>query len=105
VWDWAVWIALAVAICSGIAAAVVVLRRVRALVRHGARVYTRAAAGLSAIEVKAELAATKAERVGDKTLELEKSVARLRRSIAQVAVLRVALDDLYGQVGWIRVFL
>ena len=104
-WDWAIWVALAAAICSGIAAAVVVLRRVRALVRHGSRVYSRAAAGLSAIEAKAELAATKAERVRDKTVELETSVARLRGSIAQLGVLRAALDEVDTQFGWLRVFL
>jgi HAMP domain-containing protein len=105
VWNWVVWGALLVAICSAIAAAVVVLRRVRALVRSGTRVYSRAAAGLSALEAKAELAAAKAERVGEKTHELEKSVARLRRSIAQLGVLRTALDEIDTQFGWMRVFL
>ena len=100
-----VWGALAVAICSGIAAVVVLFRRIRELVRHGKRVYSRAAAGLSAIEEKAELAAVKAETVGDGTLALEKSVARLRGSIAQIAVLRAALDEVDEQFGWIRVFL
>ncbi len=104
-WDWAIWIALAVAICSGIAAIVSVLTRARELVRHGTRVYSRAAAGLSAIEAKAELAATKAETVGEKSIELEKSVARLRRSIAQVAVLRAALDEVDTRFGWLRAFL
>jgi hypothetical protein len=105
VWDWVIWIALAVAICSGIAAAVIVLRRVSELVRQSMRVYSRAAAGLSAIEAKAELAATKAERVGDTTIELERSVARLRRSTAQLTILRAALDGVYEQFAWVRVFL
>jgi len=105
VWDWVVWGALAVAICSGIAGIAVVLKRVREVVRSGKRVYSRAAADLSALEAKAELAAAKAESVGESTLELEKSVARLRSSIAQLAVLRAALAEVDEQFGWIRVFL
>jgi hypothetical protein len=105
VWDWVVWGALAAAICSAIAGAVIVLKRVREVVRSGKRVYSSAAASLGALEAKAELAAIKAERVGESTQELETSVARLRRSIAQIAVLRAALDEVDEQFGWIRVFL
>jgi uncharacterized protein YoxC len=104
-WNWVVWGALAVAICSGIVGIVIVLRRVREVVRNGTRVFSRTTASLSVIEAKAELAAAKAERLGDSTIELEKSVARLRRSIGQLTVLRGALEDVDEQFGWMRVFL
>ena len=103
-WDWVVWGALAAAICSGIAAAVVVLGRVRVLVRNGMRVYSSAAASVSALEAKVELAATKAAAAGD-LRELEKSIARLRGSVAQLAVLREALAEIDEHFGWIRAFL
>ena len=103
-WDWVVWGALAVAICSGIAAAVVILRRVRGLVRDGMRVYASVAASVSALEAKVELAATKAEAAAD-TRELERSLARLRGSVAQLAVLQAALAEVDEQFGWMRAFL
>ena len=100
-WDWAVWGALVVAICSGVTAMVLVLRRTRDAVRSVKSVQSRAVASLRALETKAELAAAKAERAGD-TRELEESVARLRGSIAQLAILRAALADVGEKFAWIR---
>ena len=82
---------------------VVVLVRVRDALRNGKRVYARAVESLDALTANAELTAAKAERVGDNSRELEESVARLRRSIAQLAVLRGALADLDESFGWLRV--
>ena len=82
---------------------VVVLVRARDALRNGKRVYGRTVESLDALTAKAELAAAKAERVGDNTCELQESVARLRRSIAQLAVLRAALADLDESFGWLRV--
>ena len=101
-WDWLVWCALAVAICSGIVGIVVLFRRVREVVRDGKRVYSSAAARLTALEAKVELAATKAEAAGDMR-ELERSLARLRRSVAQLAILTAALAEIDERFGWIRV--
>ena len=104
-WDWAVWGALLVAICSVIAGIVVLFRRVRDALRNAKRVRSRAVASLDALEAKAELAAAKAERLDGDTRELQESVARLRGSIAQLAILRTALAEVDAEFGWIRVLL
>jgi hypothetical protein len=104
VWNWAVWGALVVAICSGIAASVILFRSVREAVRCGARVRAKATASLGALAAKAEVAAAKAESAGD-TRELETAVARLRGSLRQLAVLRAALEEVDRQFGWVRVLL
>jgi hypothetical protein len=104
VWDWLVWGALVVAICSGIVGVVVLFRRVRDTLKNGRRVYSRAAESIDALAAKAELAATRAERAGD-ARELQESVARLRGSIAQLAVLGAALGEADELFGWMRVFL
>ncbi len=103
-WDWAVWGALAVAICSGIAGIVLVFVRVRELVRRVKSVSSRAAKSLGAVTAKAELTATKAEEAGD-TAELQASVARLRGGLAQLAILRAALARADEQLAWVRVLL
>ena len=103
-WDWAVWGALAVAICSGIAGvALVVVRAFEALRTLGA-VRRSLAKAIGAIATKAELTATKAEAAGD-TQELQESVARLRVSLARVAILRAALERADKELGWVRVLL
>jgi hypothetical protein len=104
VWDWAVWGAFAVAICSGIAGIALVLVRVRTAWRGVKRAHSRAVASFKALASKLELSDAKAESAGD-TRELQESVARLRRSIAQLAVLRAALAEVEAQLGWIRVLL
>jgi hypothetical protein len=104
VWDWAVWGALLVAICSGIAGAILVATRARDVLRDFKRVNSCATKSLGDLVAKADLAATKAERAGD-TQELQESVARLRGSIAQLMILRAALVEIDEQFGWIRVLL
>jgi hypothetical protein len=103
-WDWAVWGALVVAICSGIFGIVVVLTRVREALRHAKSVHSRAVESLGVLAAKAELAATKAEAAGD-THELRASVARLRRSLTRLGILRAALARADAQLGWLRVLL
>ena len=103
-WDWLIWGALAVAICSGIVAIVVLFRRVRDTLRNGKRVYPRAVESIDALAAKAELAAAKAERAGD-ARELQESVARLHASIVQLTVLGAALGEVDELFGWMRVFL
>ena len=103
-WDWAVWGALAIAICSGIAGVVLVLARVREAVRSVKSIRSGVAACLGSLARKAELTATKAETAGD-TRELQESVARLRRSLARLAILRAAIAKVEKQLGWVRVLL
>lgn len=103
-WDWAAWGSLAVAICSGIAGVALVLTRVRTAWRSVKRAHSRAVANLDALTSKLELTEGKAESAVD-TRELRESVARLRGSLAQLAVLRAALAEVEAQLGWIRVLL
>ncbi|HUZ15792.1 MAG TPA: hypothetical protein VMU72_06390 [Gaiellaceae bacterium] len=103
-WDWAVWGALAVAICSGIAGVVLVFARVREALRRIKSLRSGAVACLGTLTRKAEVAAAKAESAGD-TRELQESVARLRRSIAQLAILRAAIAEVEERLGWVRVIL
>ena len=84
---------------------VIVLLRTRDVLRDAKRVSSRAVASLGALQAKAELAAMKAERVGDDPRELQESVARLRGSIAQLAVLRAALAEVDALFGWVPVLL
>ena len=102
--DTTLWVALAVAICSGIAASVLLLVRVRETLRSAKRLRSRAVASLSAITAKAELAAAKAGAAGD-TRELQASVARLRRSLARLAILRAAIAEVEAKLAWVRVLL
>jgi hypothetical protein len=104
VWDWAVWGALAVAICSGIVGIVLVVVRALEAVRNAKRARVRVIDRLGAINGKAELVATKVESAGD-TRELQESVARLRRSLAQLAILRAALAEVEAKLSWVRVLL
>jgi len=104
VWDWAVWGALVVAICSGIAALVLLVRRVLEAFRSFKTAYSGGVAGLSSLAAKAEDTAAKAERAGD-TCELREAVARLRGAIAQLTILRAALADADRQLWWVRALL
>ena len=54
---------------------------------------------------QAEAASDKIAAAGDTTAELEESVERLRVSLAQLAVLRAALDEVDGTVGRVTAYL
>jgi hypothetical protein len=103
-WDWAVWGALVVAICSGIAGIVVLSVRLREALRSVKRARSGAMESFGAVAAKAEVAAAKAESASD-ARELQESVARLRGSIAQLMILRAALAEVEEQLGWVRVLL
>ena len=103
-WDWAVWGALVVAICSGIAGVALAATRTLEALRTFGRVRSRATEALRVLAAEAELAAAKAESAGD-TRELQETTARLRGSIAQLAILRAALAKADEQLGWVRVLL
>ena len=102
-WDWAVWGALA----GGFVAATggLVFLGVRALQawRDFKRVRRHLSKGLDDLAAKGALTAEKAAAAGQ-TEELDQSVARLRRSLAQFAVLRAALDEAQGTFGRVTAF-
>ena len=102
--DTTLWVALAVAICSGIAGVALVLVRVLEAVRSVKSARRRAVAILDVLEAKAELAAAKLESAAD-TRELQASVARLRRSLARLAILRAAIAEVEAKLWWVRVLL
>ncbi len=100
-WDWAVWGALGVAVVAGSAATWRLVADVRATWQALAETRAHAVDTLGDFAAKAEAAAAKIETFGD-TEELQASVARLRASLAQLAVLRTALDELEGAAGWAK---
>ena len=81
-WDWAIWGALIVAVLAGIAALALFLARAR----------------------KAEATTEKIASAGE-TAELRESLERMHPSLAQLAVLRAALDEAQGTVGRVTAYL
>ena len=97
-WDWAIWGSLIVVFVAGIAALALVVVRSREAwrdVRYTGRDTVRR---LDEITAKAEATADRLETAGD-TAELEESLGRLRVSLAQLAVLTDALDEVQDGVG------
>ena len=97
-WDWAIWGSLIAVFLAGIAALALVVVRSRAAwrdVRYTGRDTVRR---LDDLTVKAEATADRLETAGD-TAELQESVGRLRVSLAKLAVLRDALDEVQDGVG------
>ena len=97
-WDWAIWGSLIVVFIVGIATLALVVVRSREAwrdVRYAGRDTVRR---LDEITAKAEATADRLETAGD-TAELEESLGRLRVSLAQLAVLTDALDEVQDGVG------
>ncbi|MDX6479687.1 MAG: hypothetical protein QOG85_197 [Gaiellaceae bacterium] len=103
-WDWAVWGALLVAICSGIAGIVLAAVRAREALRSIKGARSRTVDILDALEARAELVAVKAESA-TATHELQQSVIRLRTSLARLAILRDATAEVETRLWWVRVLL
>jgi hypothetical protein len=97
-WDWAIWAALIVGGVAGIAA--LVLLALRTLEAWRAFEETRRAAvgGLDEFAAQAEAVADKLAATAG-TAELQESLARLRLSLARLAVLRAAVDEADGMLG------
>ena len=91
-WDWAIWAALILAFLAGIAALALVVVRVLEAWRDLKRTRRRAIRRLDAFAAKNEATAERLATAGD-TVELQESLGRLRVSLAQLAVLRNALDE------------
>jgi len=99
-WDWAVWGSLIAVFVAGIAALVLVVVRARGAWRDVRQTGLETVRRLDDITAKAEATADRLETAGD-TTELQESLGRLRVSIARLAVLTDALDEV--QVGVARV--
>jgi site-specific recombinase len=91
-WDWAVWGALIVAFVAGIAALALLVVRILQAWRDLKRTRRRSVRRLEQFAAKSEATAERLATAGD-TVELQESLARLRDSLARLAVLRDALDE------------
>ena len=97
-WDWAIWGALILAWTAGTAALGILFVRTRAAWRGLRATRLDILRGLDEVASKASLTAAKVAAAGD-TAELQESLCRLRVSIARLAVLRTALDDVQLTFG------
>jgi hypothetical protein len=91
-WDWAVWTALILGTLAGTAALALVAVRAREAWRVFKATRRAILRRLADFAAQADAIADKAAAAGD-TAELQESVGRLRVSLAQLAVLRAALDE------------
>jgi hypothetical protein len=103
-WDWAIWVALILGAIGGIAATVLIVKRALATWRQADETRREAVRRLDEFAAKAEVAADRIAVAGD-TAELQTSLERLRVSLAQLAVLRTALDEVNGTVGRVTAYL
>ena len=104
-WDWAIWGALIVVVVAGIASLVLFAQRVRQAWRAARDTPQDVLRRLDEFSSKAEAAAEKIAAASNATVELEGSIERLRISLAQLAVLRAALDEATGTVGRVAAYL
>jgi predicted nuclease with TOPRIM domain len=98
-WDWAIWGALIFAFVAGIAALVLLLRRTRAAYRDLGRTHATLARELDEVTARGEATAARAETTAGVTSELQESLERLRVSLAELAVLTAALEDVNQMAG------
>ena len=91
-WDWAIWAALIFVAVAGSAALVLLAVRLRDAWRSFDETRRTMVRELDELAKNAEAVAEKAAVAGD-FAELEESVGRLRVSLAQLTVLRTALDE------------
>jgi len=104
-WDWAIWGALIVVVVAGTAALALFAVRARQAWRAARDRPQDVLRRLDEFSRKAEAVAEKIAAAGDATVELEGSIERLRISLAQLAVLRAALDEATGTVGRVAAYL
>jgi len=101
-WDWAIWAALIIVVVTGIAAFTRLLQQSlkawRAFKDVGRDVIHR----LDDFTARAEQVAERVAAADDGTVEMQESLGRLRVSLARLAVLRDAIDEvdhLFGRVA------
>ena len=91
-WDWAIWGALILGFLAGTTALAALAVRARAAWHDVKNAHRTAVRSLDELVAKGEKAAEKVAAASD-TAELQESLARLRVSLARLAVLRNALDE------------
>ncbi len=99
-WDWAIWGALILATLAEAAALALLALRAREAWRHVKDIRRGVVHRLGELGAKGEATAAKVAATGDAP-ELQESLGRLHVSLAQLAVLRAALDE--AQVTFGRV--
>jgi hypothetical protein len=99
VWDWAIWAALILAALAGIAAFTLLVLRAHTAWRAVKDTNRLILRRLDDFTAKAEEAAGKIAAVDGDTAEVQESLERLRVSLARLAVLRAAIDDVDHMLG------
>ena len=101
-WDWAIWAALIVVAVAGSAALILLVQRSlqvwRAFKDTGGEVLRR----LDDFTAKAEEVADRVAAADNGSAEVQESLGRLRVSLARLAVLREAIDEvdhMFGRVA------
>jgi predicted nuclease with TOPRIM domain len=97
-WDWAIWGALIVGFLAVAGAIAFVAVRVLQAWRGFKRARRHLVRGLEELGEKGEATTEKLETAAD-TEEVAESLARLRVSLAQLAVLREAIDEVQDTAG------
>jgi hypothetical protein len=90
-WDWLIWGALIAGVIAAISGLVNLVVRMLQAWRDFKRTRRHMVRALDRVTASAELAAGKAEAAD--SLELQESLARLQRSLAELAVLRSAAEE------------
>ena len=92
-WDWAIWGALIFAFVAGIGALVLLVRRTREAYRDLASTNRALSRELDEVTARGDAVAERAAATAGDTSKLQESLERLRVSLAQLAVLTQALDE------------
>ena len=103
-WDWAIWGALIFAALAGTAAFALLVKRALGAWRDVKDARRDVVRRLDDLAARVEATAERVAAAGE-TEELQESVGRLRVSLAQLAVLRAALDDAHDTVGRVTAYL
>jgi predicted nuclease with TOPRIM domain len=103
-WDWLIWGALIFAFVAGIAALVLLVRRSREAYRELDRSRETVGREVDELAARAEAAAARAEAAAGDTSELQRSLERLRVSLAQLSVLTEALDEAHDMAARVAAF-
>lgn len=97
-WDWAIWAALIIGFLATAGAISFLVVRILQAWRGFKRVRRHLVRGLEELGEKGEQTTAKLETAAD-TDEVAQSLARLRGSLAQLAVLREAIDEVQDTAG------
>ena len=98
-WDWAIWAALILVALAGTTALTLLVLRSRAVWRAFKDTNGAILRRLDDFTATAEEVADKVAAVDDGTAELQASLERLRISLARLAVLRAAIDEVDHMFG------